>query len=168
MSIRIFHKIVIGAVALALFGVPVAMLLVADPAVGTTDSMMRLPAFGKFKCALCHASATPTAGSSDLNAFGVDFVENGRVWDKTLAMMNSDGDKCLNGFELGDEDGDGVFDYAGDAIENSNPGDEADCSIALTKGTWGIIKDMFKNEMPNYLNEDLEEDSHDDWSLHFP
>jgi hypothetical protein len=168
MSIKILHRIVIGGFIVTLFGAPVALLLQADLAVGTTDSMMILPAYAKFKCALCHVSATPREGSSELNPFGVDFVENGRVWDKTLAMMNSDGDKCLNGFELGDEDGNGVFDYGGEAIENSNPGDEADCSIALTKGTWGIIKNMFKNELPDYLDEDLEEDTHGDWSLHFP
>ena len=168
MLIRIFHKIVIGGLALALFGAPVAMLLDAPPAVGTTQSMMELPAYAKFRCALCHTSSAPTAGSTELSAFGVDFLENGQVWDKTLALLNSDGDKCLNGFELGDEDGNGIFDYAGEAIENSNPGDGADCSIALTKGTWGIIKNMFKNEMPNYLDEDLDEDSNDGWSLHFP
>lgn len=168
MSTRLLYRIVTGLLAVAVFVAPVAMLLGPHPATGTTDSMMGLPAYGKFKCALCHTSATPTAVSHDLNVFGEDFLANGRIWDETLALMNSDNDKCLNGFEIGDEDGDGIFDYAGEAIENSNPGDEGDCTIALTKGTWGIIKEMFKSEMPDFLNGDLEYEYHDDWSVHFP
>ena len=55
-----------------------------------------------------------------------------------------DGDKCSNGFELGDVNGDGVFDQAGLPQENSNPGDPSDCNIALTERTWSAIKKIFE------------------------
>jgi len=55
------------------------------------------------------------------NAFGADFKANDSEWDQTLAMLNSDDDRCLNGFELGDENGDGMLDYPGQAMERSNP-----------------------------------------------
>lgn len=152
------------------FLVPMIMLLWPGYVESTTDQMSVLPAYNKFKCGLCHTTAAPTQGNAELNAFGVDFDNNGRVWDRTLALLNSDNDKCLNGFELGDKDGDGVFDYSGEALEHSNPGDSADCSIALTEQTWGTIKALFRSEMREYielLDEDEGEDE-DEWAPHFP
>lgn len=163
----LFAGLVIAAVLAPL----VALVLAPGSATGTADLMTRLPAYQKFKCALCHTSAAPVAGASGLNDFGGDFETNKTVWDQTLALLNSDDDRCLNGFELGDEDGDGRLDYPGQAIERSNPADGADCSIALTIQTWGKIKEVFRSEMPNYLeDEDLyhyQRYGDSDW-VHFP
>ncbi len=163
------HRI-IGAVIVVLACLaPVAALLGPQDAVGTTEFMIELPAYSKYQCALCHTSATPTAGAADLNVFGVDFQNNENIWDATLALLNSDNDKCLNGFEIGDQDGDGVYDYQGQAVEHANPGDGADCSIALTIQTWGKIKDVFRSELPNYLDGcEGDEDCFADWRAHFP
>jgi hypothetical protein len=84
--------------------------------------------------------------SNDLNLFGKDFKANEFIWNQTLAAKNSDLDRCTNGFELGDENGDGLVDQASTTMEHSNPGDPNDCSIALDEGTWGIIKHLFSGE----------------------
>ncbi len=141
------HRILIGVVAAALFAVPVAMLVAPERADGQMTLMQRLPAFSKFQCALCHTSSAPTASAFTLNGFGIDFEANGNVWNEALALKNSDGDRCSNGFELGDVDGDGVYDQGGDPVENSNPG-VADCTLPVTKATWGFIKEIFSKEMP--------------------
>lgn len=169
MSARLLYRVIIGGFALIMFMIPVAMLLWPGYVESTTDQMSLLPAYTKYKCLLCHTSAEPSQGDAALNDFGVDFDENGRVWDVTLAMLNSDNDKCLNGFELGDSDGDGFFDFAGDPMEHSNPGDPADCSIALSKQTWGKIKEVFRGEMRNYFgNWDDDELNGGQWGPHFP
>lgn len=166
MLARPLHKSILGGFVLVVFLTPLAMLLLPGHLAGTTDEMVLLPAYNKFKCILCHTSATPGVGAADLNVFGIDFRDNGSVWDRTLALLNSDNDKCLNGFELGDKDGDGVFDFTGEVLEHSNPGDSADCSIALTVQTWGKIKEVFRSEIRDFVDEDdLQGDS---WSLHFP
>lgn len=180
MTTKKKHRVAIaGFVIAACVALLAALVMTPRLATGTTDLMVRLPAYQKYKCALCHTSATPTAGSSALNAFGRDFSANENVWDKTLALLNSDDDKCLNGFELGDQNGDGVFDYFGQVLEHSNPGDPADCSIALTIQTWGKIKEVFRSEMPDYLEGGdvyhfesgdvyYEDFYRDGWSIHFP
>jgi len=104
--------------------------------------MATLPSSQRFQCRICHVSTQPVPGSSTLNPFGIDFQKNGNIWNSTLALLNSDGDNCANGFELGDMDGDGFLDSGIDE-ENSNPGDPTDCSIALTEQTWGKIKELF-------------------------
>lgn len=153
MSRKAWHRLAIGAVALAAVAAPLsALLLTPGPAESTPDLMVRLPSYQKFRCANCHESAEPAAGSAGLNGFGDDFLENQKIWDKTLAYTNSDGDRCLNGFELGDQNGDGTFDYAGSVVEHSNPGDGRDCSIALTQQTWGKIKEVFRSELPDYMD----------------
>lgn len=148
-----YRLIMAGCVVVASLAPAVAVFLAAGTVSGTPGLMTRLPAYEKFKCLICHTSSSPTAGSSGLNAFGVDFRSNGQVWDQTLAMLNSDGDRCLNGFELGDEDGDGTLDSSGPAVERSNPGDGSDCSIAMTFRTWGAIKEVFRSEMRNYFDD---------------
>ena len=124
-----------GAAALLLFGPRAAS--------GTEALMGQLPSFSRFRCLICHTTAVPTEESKDLNTFGVDFMANGGVWDITLALKNSDNDACPNGFELGDRDGDGKLD-AGIAREHSNPGNPADCRVALTEGSWGKLKKLFE------------------------
>ena len=125
-----------------LASVPVLLSLFWSPASGTADQMAKLPSSRRYQCRICHVSSQPVVGASTLNDFGVDFLANGAVWNRTLALLNSDGDNCANGFELGDMDGDGFLD-AGIEEENSNPGDPKDCSIALTEQTWGKIKELF-------------------------
>ena len=153
MSKKAWHRLAIGLFALVACAAPLfALLLTPDPAESTPDLMLRLPTYQKFRCVLCHTSAEPAAGSAALGSFGDDFTANDRIWDKTLAYMNSDDDRCLNGFELGDQNGDGIFDYSGEVVEHSNPADGADCSIALTIQTWGKIKEVFRSELPDYMD----------------
>lgn len=155
MTAKMTHRLLVPCLVLGACLAPLAALVLKPgPATGTMDLMMGLPAYQKFKCALCHTSAAPLVGSSGMNVFGVDFQRNGSVWNETLALLNSDGDRCLNGFELGDDDGDGKLDYAGQSVERSNPADGADCSIAMTFETWGKIKELFRSEMPNYFDDD--------------
>lgn len=154
MTHKVTHKLVLAGFVLAAGLAPLGAVFLAPGAVnGTPDLMTRLPAYDKFKCALCHTTPSPVVGSSGLNVFGADFESNGQVWDPALAMLNSDGDRCLNGFELGDEDGDGTLDFGGPAVERSNPADGSDCSIAMTFRTWGAIKEVFRNEMQNYFDD---------------
>ena len=141
------HRILIGVVAAVLCAVPVAMLVTPEQADGETALMQRLPAFSKFQCALCHTSSAPTVSNFTLNGFGNDFKANGNVWNEALALKNSDGDRCSNGFELGDQDGDGVYDQGANVVENSNPG-VPDCTLPVDPATWGLIKEIFSKEMP--------------------
>jgi hypothetical protein len=56
--------------------------------------------------------------------------------------MNSDGDNCSNGFELGDSDGDGENDVGVTELQ-TNPGVD-DCSGAsVNETTWGSLKALF-------------------------
>lgn len=121
---------------------PVLLSIFWSSASGTADQMAKLPSYQRFQCRICHVNSQPVVGASALNPFGIDFKNNGNAWNRTLALLNSDGDNCANGFELGDMDGNGVLD-AGVTEENSNPGDPKDCSIALTEQTWGKIKELF-------------------------
>lgn len=152
----------------------VALMAAGPLPAGASDALMTsLPAYSKYRCANCHTSSTPTAQNATLNVFGTDFKNNGLVWNPALALLNSDGDRCLNGFEIGDYDGDGVFDGAGNVVEHSNPGDASDCTIAVDEATWGVIKDLFGEEIRQYLRPDVEDaDSWNEWvrgfSRHFP
>lgn len=125
-------------------GIACLLVLVPGRVEATSDEMLKLPTYSTFQCTICHTVTRPTAGSSELNPFGADFQLNGNVWNKTLALKNSDGDNCPNGFELADLNGDGMPDEPG-SNENSNPGVQ-DCTIALSKQTWGIIKELFSGE----------------------
>ncbi|MGE0786095.1 MAG: MopE-related protein [Sandaracinaceae bacterium] len=56
-------------------------------------------------CITCHNNPNGGAGCMTppcFNPFGMAFNANGRVWNATLAMMDSDGDGFTNGEELGD------------------------------------------------------------------
>ncbi|MBP2681917.1 MAG: hypothetical protein H6Q78_1780 [Candidatus Krumholzibacteriota bacterium] len=98
MTKKAWHRLAIGAFALAAGAAPLsALFLTPDPAGSTPDLMSRLPSYQKFRC-------------------------------------------------------DGTFDYAGAVVEHSNPGDGRDCSIALTQQTWGKIKEVFRSELPDYLD----------------
>jgi hypothetical protein len=110
----------------------------------TTGDMDQLPVSSRFECLNCHLDSQPTASSFELNAFGQDFLANDRLWDADLAQLDSDGDGCLNGVELGDSDGDGQPDVNVTA-EMGNPGEVDECGGgALTdEVTWGALKALF-------------------------
>ena len=77
-----------------------------------------------------------------LNSFGLAFKNNGSRWDPNLAAQRSDNDNCSNGFELGDENGDGRADQ-GVTRERSNPG-QSDCTLQLNDKAWTALKTLFK------------------------
>jgi len=164
MRTALVNKIVFGGLAAVLVMAPAALLLLPQPAVSTDDAMRLLPSYNKFQCLLCHTVSNPTQQNNGLNAFGRDFRDNGQVWNAALAGINSDGDRCTNGFELGDVEGDGIYDHSGEVLEHSNPGDGTDCSIAVTRQTWGIIKEIFAEEIREYL----ENETGYDLLLQFP
>lgn len=116
----------------------------AGQARATNLDMSRLPVVVPNLCASCHTSASPTASSAGLNPFGLDFRANGRVWDSDLAALDSDGDGCLNGIEVGDSDGDGRAD-GNVTSQAGNPGVAGDCGSGppFDETTWGAIKAMF-------------------------
>ena len=165
---RLSHKIAFFGLLALLFAGPVLLLLFPQKAAGTDALMQRLPAFSRFRCLNCHTSAVPTPTTAGLNVFGADFESNGNVWNDTLAVLNSDGDRCTNGFELGDLAGDGEYDHGDTPVENSNPGDSSDCSIALHESTWGVIKEIFGRELQEFFGEETdEEDLREQWG-YFP
>ena len=150
----------LGRGLLTAFGVGAFMFLVFLPpqeVVGSEDAMKTLPAFERYRCALCHVNPSPNDEHPNLNDFGKDFLGNNGIWDHTLAVMNSDGDRCSNGAEIGDRDGDGEFDEpARRPRENSNPGNPSDCTAPISEDTWGIIKQIFRQELEEYVHEEPE------------
>lgn len=119
-------------------------LLSGGPAQATESDMAQLPVTSPNLCLTCHTVESPTEDDAGLNPFGLDFLENGRIWDSNLAQINSDGDNCLNGVELGDSDGDGEPD--GNVTEQSgNPGVEDECGSddLVDRKTWDALKAMF-------------------------
>jgi hypothetical protein len=143
------------------------LVLVVPPqnVAGSEEAMKTLPAYERYRCALCHSNPVPTTEAADLNAFGKDFLDNGQAWNLTLASMNSDGDRCSNGSEIGDRDGDGEYDEPGHRPrENSNPGNPSDCTAPIDPATWGIIKQIFSKEFDEYV---LEEPEWDYFALYF-
>ena len=135
-STALHGKTAFWAVLVVLFGCGGALATEAD--------MLELPVSSPNLCFACHLETSPTPGDNDLNPFGLDFLENGRVWDSNLAQLNSDDDACLNGVEVGDSDGDGEAD--GNVTEQSgNPGvaDECGSSHLVDEKTWDALKAMF-------------------------
>ena len=121
-----------------------ALGLAAVPVGATELDMDQLPITNPFECLACHTTADPSPGSFALNPFGDDYLQNGRVWDSNLAHLDSDGDNCLNGVEVGDSDGDGVAD--GNVDEQAgNPGVADNCGSGsqIDEKTWGALKAMF-------------------------
>jgi hypothetical protein len=117
-----------------------AAVLVSRALESNENFMENLPVYKRYMCALCHTSASPSM--FDLNGFGEDYRDNGFIWDKRLAEMDSDGDDYPNGIELGDEDGDNEPEIF---VERSNPGDPLNNPSSIDKDTWGIIKNLFKD-----------------------
>ena len=121
-----------------------AAVACAGPALATNLDMSRLPVVTPNLCLACHVSSAPTSGNAALNVFGLDFRANGRVWDSNLAALDSDGDGCLNGVEVGDSDGDGRPD-GNVTAQAGNPGvpDECGSGPLVDERTWGALKAMF-------------------------
>ena len=122
--------------------VSVAIGVTAGPAAATQVYMQRLPTTTQFRCLNCHSAQDPSAANASLNVFGTAFRDNGLQWNSTLAALRSDGDHCSNGFELGDENGDGVLD-ANVTAERSNPGQD-DCTLQLDAKAWTALKALFR------------------------
>jgi hypothetical protein len=120
----------------------VLLVCIAGTSHATTSLMQLLPESGRFACLNCHTDAAPAPGAAALNGFGSDFLANGKRWDATLAAKRSDGDNCTNGFELGDENGDGRPD-PGVTEARSNPG-VSDCTLQLTPQAWSALKQLFR------------------------
>ncbi len=119
--------------------------LVSPVATLATDAdMLRLPVSDPNLCLSCHLVEQPDSDNFELNPFGVDFLANGRLWDSNLANLDSDGDGCLNGVEVGDSDGDGEADGNVEA-QAGNPGvhDECGAGSLVDEKTWGALKAMF-------------------------
>jgi len=121
----------------------VIALLACGPAWATEADMEQLPVSEPFLCLLCHEDQEPQPTSFALNDFGVDFLANARRWDAVLAAVDSDGDGCLNGVELGDANGDGQADGNVERLQ-TNPG-ESDCGSNVDRETWGNLKALFDN-----------------------
>jgi hypothetical protein len=125
----------------------VFLVLTSGSAAANEFDMNRLPVTSPNLCLACHNVATPTAGNAELNFFGLDYLANGRLWDSTLAQLDSDNDGCLNGVEVGDSDGDGFPD--GNVTEQAgNPGVLDDCGSGslVDEKSWGTLKAMFDGE----------------------
>ena len=106
------------------------------------DKLPVAPENSRYSCTNCH-TYLDAYSNSELNAFGEDFREYGLVWNADLAAMDSDGDSCTNGVEIGDSDGDGQLDGHVQQ-ESSNPG-VADCGGAFSdEKTWGALKSLFE------------------------
>ena len=116
------------------------LLCTSASAWATTEQMQKLPASDRFGCLICHDTAAPVA--ADLNVFGTAFQENGLRWDAVLAGRSSDEDGCTNGFELGDEDGDGKLDSSV-TLERYNPGND-DCELQIREKAWSELKKLFQ------------------------
>ena len=126
--------------------VPVALAGSPRTAAATEDDLNKLPVTEPFSCATCHVEQDPLLDRT-LNVFGLDFLENGRKWDAQLAQLDSDLDGCLNGFEVGDSDGNGNADI--NVVEQAgNPGLPGDCGAEafVDEKTWGTLKAMFDGQ----------------------
>lgn len=122
------------------------LLGIAVPVFATTAYQGTLPLLvGPNSCDTCHLEdATPSSSDSELNDFGLDFSMY-LTWNSTLAALDSDGDGCTNGAEIGDVDGNGQPDEGTGDEASSNPGVAGDCSSAsmLEEKSWGELKAMF-------------------------
>ena len=122
----------------------VCAFLSPNPAGATETDMARLPLSNPNLCLSCHVSDQPNAADFALNPFGDDYLANGRLWDSNLANLDSDGDGCLNGVEVGDSDGDGEPDGNVER-QAGNPGVQDECGSGslVDEKTWGALKAMF-------------------------
>ena len=117
-----------------------------QPAAASEADLAQLPVVEPYRCLLCHVADPDQTGRTERNPFGRDYLDNLRTWNETLAALDSDGDGCTNGVELGDVDGDGSSDGNIDRLQ-SNPGVETDCGGAsVDSRTWGELKSLFDGD----------------------
>ena len=125
-----------------------SLILVLSPCLASASEtlMLGLPVGGQYDCTSCHNATNPQSGG-DLNAFGLDFqASSGQAWSLSLANLDSDGDGCTNGAELGDINGNGILDQGVDVHMLTNPGVPGDCSSAGTEDmSWTELKNLFNN-----------------------
>lgn len=77
------------------FIITVAFVAMAATAFGYTSYVAKIPNGRIFSCNSCHKSGK----------FLSAFKDNGNVWNKALAVLDSDGDGASNGVELQDPEG---------------------------------------------------------------
>jgi hypothetical protein len=131
-----------GFLVSALFAV-LGMVSAVPAVLATEADMAKLPIIEPFQCAICHVDENPGTLQHELNVFGLDFLENDRLWNAALADLDSDSDGCTNGVELGDKDGSGFPDGNMTAL-TSNPGVVGDCGeLVIDVRTWGALKRLF-------------------------
>lgn len=73
----------------------VALVVAATTAFGYGSYVAKIPNGDAFGCNSCHKSGK----------FLTAFKNNGNVWNKALAVKDSDGDRASNGVELQDPEG---------------------------------------------------------------
>jgi cytochrome c peroxidase len=83
-----------------------------------------IPNGGKNKCSTCHM-AGQMPSKTTLNTFGMEYRDNGKIWNAAIAQKDSDGDGVSNGKELGDPDGTWKKGDADRPGTITNPGDPA-------------------------------------------
>lgn len=122
----------------------VGVLLGSAPASATVEDMDQLPLIQPYLCLSCHVTTPSSAADAGLNPFGEDYLDNGRLWDQALAYLDSDGDSCNNGTEIGDVDGDGDPDENVEQ-QSGNPGvyDECQSGGLVEEQTWSALKAIF-------------------------
>lgn len=126
----------------------------ASPVGATVTAQDKVPP-NSFGCTLCHAGTgvtateVPPAVAATLQPFGNDWVslaadESGRSWaDMVAQSMDSDGDLCSNGYELGDPDGNYFEDQQ--LEDRDQDPNRDDCTLPLDEQSWGNLKALFED-----------------------
>ena len=112
-----------------------SILVLTVSAFGYGSYLDDIPNGSVNSCNTCHLN----------DDFATDFLNNGNVWDATLAAMDSDDDGYTNGHELRDPNGTwNVGDPdPGDPNDVTNPDDPSDWNAIFTS-SFGEVKANFK------------------------
>ena len=107
-----------------------------------------------YGCTLCHGAATvtptevPPGSVVPFTDLGVEWAfqaseEANRLWSD-LASLNTDGDGCSNGFELGDPAG-VYLPPEGDPPPDKSVSDPNvhDCTLPISDESWSRLKSLF-------------------------
>ncbi len=120
----------------AILGMLLASMWMVGSARATEADMWSLPSYEPARCQSCHRASefelrSNPSLASQLNPFGVDWKTAGRVWGPDIAKLDSDGDRCLNGAELGDFTG---TDWAQRRGSRSSPSEQQSGDHRLQPG----------------------------------